>query len=471
MFGRSVTGLVLEESGTVTAVSVAASLRSVEVNSAGSWQGEGEDVFARWSSAISQAALAGVPLDSVVMGLPAGRIFKRSMSFPFSSRSRIRQVLASELEGDIPVPADSVTADLLVTESGRDGASGIAIACDIELVKQAINILPAETELLGVQSDSVGLASAVLALGGENTAAAYCSPDSSYSTVVSTSSGVLESMRTVFDKGNYGPASLAGVISDLAGPSGSLLLECGGQNDALRAELDAISDLSISGARALKMPDGAVGRMGDQAGRYLPALGLALAGSGAKGTLQMDLRQGPLSPSSQLFELKTPLIRTAVILAVVIALAAAVSAGRYSAGKAQFEAVKNKMDSAYAELFPGDNINNAEAQMKAKLSVQQRVYQDLAGFGGAGALDVLAALSRDVPAQSGLRIVELSLDGSKLRFDGTVNSFDSVDQVQEALEKTPLFHDVKIQNARVAADASKVSFRLQMEVAVDAGVP
>jgi hypothetical protein len=45
-----------------------------------------------------------------------------------------------------------------------------------------------------------------------------------------------------------------------------------------------------------------------------------------------------------------------------------------------------------------------------------------------------------------------------------VSSFDAVDRIKSILEESAVFDDVKVQNARIGADASKVSFRLQMEV-------
>ena len=49
---------------------------------------------------------------------------------------------------------------------------------------------------------------------------------------------------------------------------------------------------------------------------------------------------------------------------------------------------------------------------------------DLSGLEGRGALSVLAALSSAVPEDVPLKLEELSYDSSKVRFEGTVSSFD-----------------------------------------------
>jgi hypothetical protein len=81
-----------------------------------------------------------------------------------------------------------------------------------------------------------------------------------------------------------------------------------------------------------------------------------------------------------------------------------------------------------------------------------------------GALTVLARLSAAVPARIALKIDELSYDSKKLRLEGSVSSFDSVDRIKNALEDDPAFAEVQVQNARVGAEKNKVTFRLQMEV-------
>jgi general secretion pathway protein L len=89
---------------------------------------------------------------------------------------------------------------------------------------------------------------------------------------------------------------------------------------------------------------------------------------------------------------------------------------------------------------------------------------DLSGLGARGALSVLAGLSAAIPEDVSLKLDELSYDSKKLRLEGTVSSFDTVDRIKGALDSEPLFAEVQVQNARVGADINKVTFRLQMEV-------
>lgn len=471
MFNRSVTGLVFEASGTVSAVTVSAGLRSLEVTAAGAWPGEGPDLTRQWATALEKAVSEGGLTGTVVMGLPGGAFFKKTLSFPFSSLKRIRQVLVNELEGEIPVSGDSVVADMLITSRSRDGVSGIAVAGDAGLVGQAVSLLPEGHGPASVQLDSVGLASAVLAVDGRDLMVLFKAPGADQAAVVSLASGRMSAMHTVFSE-EGGPEALVTALNAVAGPDEApVLLACGDDNEPLRAALEQAGYREVVAPGDLSLPDGAAGALGPDAGRFLPALGLALSGLGASGSLSLDLRQGPLSPRNPMVELTAPAIRTAAILGGVILLWLVTTVVAYQGARTRFEAVKDRMDSAYSELFPGENVNDAVAQIEQKvLTLERRAQAVTGGQDGSGALAVLSALSRAVPEDSGLTILELSLDGSRLRFDGTVGSYDAVDRVQASLVKSGYFSDVKLQNARVAADAAKVSFRLQMEVTGAAGV-
>ena len=77
---------------------------------------------------------------------------------------------------------------------------------------------------------------------------------------------------------------------------------------------------------------------------------------------------------------------------------------------------------------------------------------------------ILLPLSAAISQEISLKIDELSFDSKRLRLEGTVTSFDSVDKVKSALEEEPFFTQVNVQNARVGADMNKISFRLEMEV-------
>ncbi len=117
-------------------------------------------------------------------------------------------------------------------------------------------------------------------------------------------------------------------------------------------------------------------------------------------------------------------------------------------------------------MFPGSRHQPGQeaGHIKGELDDLKRKMATLSGLEGRGALLVLAVLSAAVPEDVTLKLDELSYDSKKLRFEGSVSSFDTVDRIKGVLDSEPLFTDVQVQNARVGANINKVTFRLQMEV-------
>jgi Tfp pilus assembly protein PilN len=58
---------------------------------------------------------------------------------------------------------------------------------------------------------------------------------------------------------------------------------------------------------------------------------------------------------------------------------------------------------------------------------------------------------------------EFVLEGDRLRLQGEVPSFDSVDKIKAELQKSPLFIDVTVQDTRMGVD-NKVKFRFEMKL-------
>ena len=122
--------------------------------------------------------------------------------------------------------------------------------------------------------------------------------------------------------------------------------------------------------------------------------------------------------------------------------------------------------SEFRELFPDSRLIEGQetAQIQGELDDLKKKIAGLSGLEGHGGLSVLSALSAAIPEDVSLKLEELSYDSKKLRLEGSVSSFDTVDRIKGALDLEPLFAEVQVQNARVGADINKVTFRLQMEV-------
>jgi general secretion pathway protein L len=244
-----------------------------------------------------------------------------------------------------------------------------------------------------------------------------------------------------------------------------VVLGCAQLSDRISTGLTGEETLNIRSMSDLDFIQKASGIEADPA-RVAPAVGLALSGLGTAEALPFDLRQGPFKQVTQLTGLKGPIIRTSalLLLAGILGLAALVTSQNQARG--EYQDLQSRLEREYKDLLPGSRHQPGKEadDTRMKLEVLKRKMADLSGLQGRGALTVLAGLSAAIPDDVSLKLDELSYDSRKLRFEGSVSSFDAVDRIKAALDADPLFTDVQVQNARVGANINKVTFRLQMEV-------
>ena len=464
MFAGTGTGISLKESGNVTVVELSANLRGVSLNRAAVFPGEGETLYDCWSSALRLVVENGFSMERVVVGIPAVRTFQRTLSFPFTGRRRINQVLPSELEGEIPIPSDESVSDFISFTMDKHGCKGVAVACEKELLREVLKILPAGISPAAIQTDALGLAAASVFGGIRDGGILYCSEGEAIAVGLASGRPVAIRRRRLAGEPTGELNNLVDMTTGLLAEGGELLLACG---SLLEPMLAAFNEAGVSRVKTAR--DWAVFNESDfsvsgEAGQYLPALGLALRALGRRESSPFDLRQGPFKPENILTGLKEAGFRTAILAGLVVLLGAGYLWGDYTAAKDEYQTYAGTLKSSFQMMFPDARIVNAVAQLEEKISTLQKKAADYAGFSGRTALSVMADLGRAIPSDLDLKLNELSLDSGRLRLEGTAPSFDVIDRIKSALDKSGKFKDVKVQNARVGADPSKVSFRLQMEV-------
>ncbi len=466
MFIKTATGIDLAEDGSLRLVELEANLKGVALVRAAGFQGKSDDPVRSWKEAVHEASEAGYSFANAVIGIPAFLTYHKSLSLPFSSRRKVLQVLLSELEGEIPVSTDKILADFVATESGKDGMHAVAVACRKDTVREVLNILPEGASLLALQTDLVGLASASIYGGINSGGAVYCGRDGIM--IVGISSGRTVTLR----KKRYTGSSIDDVmmITDevvgIVEAEDEVLLACGDLNEPIIASLSKEKITRIRTPGDWEIFTGSASEAIDDPGRYLPSLGLALRGIGRREAPPFDLCQGSFRPAGLMGKLRAPVIRTAALFGLIVLLGIGNLVIGYSSAKSSYDNYSQSLRSEFMELFPGTKVVSELPQLQEKFIQLERRSNDLIAYSGSGtgALAVLGELSRIVPEELALKINELSIDSKRLRIEGTVPSFDAVEKVKVAMEGSSRFGEVKVQNARVGADASKVSFRLQMEV-------
>jgi Tfp pilus assembly protein PilN len=465
MLERKSTGVTLEADGTVRVVELSATIRTVTLSKMETFTSESTELFSSWQHALAKGRESGFDLENSVVGITDSMTYRKVMQFPFRSRKRIVQILESELEGEIPVPSETVVADFLPGIPVDKGIRGIALACSKQTLTRVLETFGGGTRLKGVQTLSTGLAAACRAAGVRDGVAVHVTEGEAI--LVEIRSGFLVSIRRIpspVDLEND-MESIAGGILDMAVEEDDVILVCRNDIDSGLRGVPGMDGLKVRSFSDLSIP-GLISGINEEPTDYAIGFGLALRGLGRRESIALDLRQGPFGQMSPLANLKEPLKRTASIGLLVILLLVTGLLIQTGTVKGEYERYSKQLEAEFKENFPDLQYrrNTAVEMARQRLENLQGRMTDLSGFDGTGILKMLSRLSSAIPAEISMKIDELSYDSRKLRIEGTVPSFDAVDKVKSALDREPFFTEVQVQNARIGADVNRINFRLQMEV-------
>jgi general secretion pathway protein L len=197
-----------------------------------------------------------------------------------------------------------------------------------------------------------------------------------------------------------------------------------------------------------------------------PALALALRLSGEPVT-KMNFRQGEFAFRQDLGRLFNRELRPTAVLAGVLVLLLSVSAAttiflehrrssRYRAATADL----------YAEAFPdqSESPDNPVAALGSQLRAAQERADFLGLYGGnRSALELLAELSRAIPADLEVRITEVNIDRNVIRLDVDAEGYEAADRLTAVLSEAEPFQNAKVAGSvKTDRQTGGVSFNLSI---------
>jgi Tfp pilus assembly protein PilN len=124
--------------------------------------------------------------------------------------------------------------------------------------------------------------------------------------------------------------------------------------------------------------------------------------------------------------------------------------------------LKNQISEVFHAALPDEKtIVNPLAQLEQRIQSLQKDYQLFAAFHptGLAPLNVLQKITTSMPSQGAFKVDDLLVTPSSVRISGTCNSFESVYQWQEVLQKVPGFALVDV-DAQREPKSGAVSFTI-----------
>ena len=428
--------------------------------------------------------------DQVVLGLPLSEVFVRVLSFPFSGRSKVAQVLPLELERELPVELDSLCTTFC--PAGRDasgfrfltGALPTAVRdawvngfANAGITLDGLDLSLFGAGFLGTGLER-GLPETVLLFGMEDGQGEVLLLQQGK--VVDMTRMSLPSLRSSVD----GPAgaeeqdvhTLARDAARrlrlflLAGTTASevrqvLLYGEGSRLEGVDSALELALDIPVQNLGDYPQVSvlQEVQEQGVDPAAYVSPVGLALRGP--HGGQSFDfLAEGASGGGGRLSPKRMAVQLTAAALVVACAWGTVSGLRLRDAGQRLAE-IEDETRAVFLEVVP-------EVRGSLRFSQYASVLRDrIRTVSGAGptvagptyrAVDDLLGISRAVGKNREVELDSLTLDDKVVRMTGTADGFGTVEGVKRELAGVPGFQDVSIKGAKAAASGQGVSFSLEL---------
>jgi general secretion pathway protein L len=456
-----------------------------------------------------------LPKEHVICALPGDRLSSRRLTFPFRDGKRLSQAVPFEVEGQLPFDLEDVFVDWERVGGDRQHSEVLAtVAPRTEVVKLLRLLREADLEPRVVEADGLvlGNLSALLPLPGTRLLLDLGHRKSTFSLsldgrVVSTRTiqlgglaltqalarergcSEVEAERQKCELGIFGesgeansPAALA--VLDrlvreivrtlsaleplLGGPAVARLDEItllGGTARLPQIDLHLAQRTGIATAR-IDVPavvGGASVLAGGDPLIYTPALALALRGTFQART-QMNFRQENLAYRRDLRAVGQEFVwtgRLAALALVLLVLSIGTSIAVQSRRARQIQQI---VAGEYASVFPGKALpsNVIAALREALKSAHDRAEFLGVNAANLSALDILTALSAQVPPDLDVVFEEVGIDPNVVRIRGYSKSFEAVERLKTELSKLEGFSQVQVSEIQSDARRGGKSFSVTL---------
>jgi general secretion pathway protein L len=416
--------------------------------------------------------------DAVATALDGSRAAIHRLLLPATAQKQLGEVLAYELESQVPFDLDAAVFDWRLLERA-DLVGQIALVAAVARLDDVRARIDVVREAIGQDPERVGVGA--LTLGA---LAPYITGLDEAATVAIVDLGskasevlVLERAEAVFARtlstGTDGlPATASRLARDIrvsfaayraqGGSAPARVYLCGGGAFVSGAEGFLSGELEIP-VQLIPAPALDTTALEPTALSELPryakavALALSLAGRGAG----MNLRRGPL-----VFERGFSWVREKIPL--LAGLAAVILVSFVFSGWARLHAVHKERDALEGALGTVTNdvlgTTASSAQEAQDLLSKEVALTDEDPMPHADAFDVMVRLSEAVPMSMVHDVEELEMQRGHVVVRGVVGSIPDAQSIASSLSDQPCLSDVKIKNTTQAVGSDRQKYVMELDV-------
>ncbi|MFT5729018.1 MAG: general secretion pathway protein L [Desulforhopalus sp.] len=407
----------------------------------------------------------------------------RTLSLPFTDISKIGQILPLELADLSPVDIDSLAIDFVITKSTPEGVEVLAAMVDKAVLSDCLLSL----NHAGIDPESIGISGVEGALQiakGDDTDFVLIDIGSGWATIIIVTKGNISFIRSISTPPEIFETDTELRSTDFALSIKQTLLISGifqsvqqdynvylsgtlspyeGLTEILSTTLEGITVKSFqqSTQPLIKIDS-------ETPSTYLPdemdrALSLALRPGGKYNGF--NFRKGDFKKKKTSSEYRSEILKYAVPTAAIILAAIIYWGYTYTNLKNQHKDLKEQITQVFKATLPDvTRIVNPVQQLAVKNKEIKATYRP-GGISGTelNITELLAELSIRIPATYKVKVVRMVADMEVIRLKAVTEDFNTVDNVQKELEKSPFFKSVSISSANQSPKGDEVSFELKIQ--------
>ncbi|GAU08032.1 PilN domain-containing protein [Desulfoplanes formicivorans] len=467
----------------------------------GSGQADAHDRLARViAQAVADKDLAS---DRIILGLSSRQVFVRHLTFPFTSFSKISQVLDFELEGMLPLPIGDLVSVFTKQGKTRSGEQRVLTGSmsreelhslirafrkeqlHIEVIDLAWHGMlalldqeygPVPDPLVVVDAGWSGTEVFLVSQGQIMEHRFVATGISSFSSghqqtdaaIIELAEGDLATwsarIGSLIDLCMIGWANTAGTLADTR-PEQIVL--CGGGC--------LVQGLGSSLECAVQIPAQTMGELRKdffqnitehqaQASLLHHASGLALRAR--KQDAGFNFRIKEFAPLTTFRDRRQRLVHLGVCAVLLLGVYLFTLARAVHHQNQQLDMLEGQIRTRISEILPDVRKGMLPSQyvsiLKDRLAVFDAENLDNEGPGGS-AIEILQAISTLVNSSFKVNLDMLTLDGAKVRISGSADGFATVEAMKQRLQSSPFFAQVVIKGAKSVARDGTVQFTLELD--------
>ena len=416
-----------------------------------------------------------------VVSIPAGLFTFRNLQVPFNNSKKIRMVLPFELEPTLPYAVDDLVVDFHPLNGSPDGEKTELIAAAIEKNRltpyiEALASIQVDPEKLTLSGLPTALCLAHQADLEEDQL--FIEIDEASGTLFMLAGDSLQLIRS-FPLPPAGP-SKAKMLSAQIQQTLSAFQESSELNlQPLEVVASGIgldeANMAADISKALNIPVKAAS-MADRLGipvesytgnPWIPAQmdnALALALMEVEGFEALNFHKGQFAAQKFLSKHKSPLIKTGILAAAVLALMFFnVLMQTYTVNK-QVRGIERQMTQIFKATFPEvKTIRYPYPEMQARMRETKKnaAFQTEAGP-HIRSIDILNSISEKIPDNIKVDFTRLVIQPENVVISGTTDTFNSVDDIKSRLEQIQYFKKVTISSSNIDRSGEEVRFILKV---------